>query len=417
MYGELRRIQEMHLLDEERLDTEAFTPAYYQLARILRGKIMAGELQPGDRIPSEEALATKYGLSRMTARKAISLLVDEGLLRGERGRGTFVIEPKVDGGVFLIPDFHEEMRTQGVSTHVRLLAVKVVKAGKVPAQKLGIRRGKQVLYLERVLEGDGEPLVLDRKYMPYEKDQPLLEAELGHGSTTELFSSRPGLKPVRAELTLTATVLTAGEAELLGRKAGSPAFCMEQLIFAANDLSLNRWPVGTGPYMLTEFLENRRHVLERNPNFRGQPYPCEGEPKDKAEGMLAGASEVVMLNEQGYVAEGSGENIFIIKNSVLKTTPLTSILGGITRDAVITLARDMEYKVVEERFTRDELYTADEAFFTGTASEITPIREVDRRTIGEGARGPVTHLLQTEFFRVAKGENAKYAGWLARYAI
>ena len=137
----------------------------------------------------------------------------------------------------------------------------------------------------------------------------------------------------------------------------------------------------------------------------------------KMDAVADGYDEALMLDTAGYVAEGSGENIFIIKNSVLKTTPLTSILGGITRDAVITLARDMEYKVVEERFTRDELYTADEAFFTGTASEITPIREVDRRTIGEGARGPVTHLLQTEFFRVAKGENAKYAGWLARYAI
>jgi len=223
-------------LTEDRLDTEAFAPAYYQLARILREKIMGGELQPGDRIPSEEALAKKYGLSRMTARKAVSLLTDEGLLRGERGRGTFVIEPKVDGGVFLIPDFHEKMRTQGISSQVRILNVNVVKAGKVPAQKLGIRRGKQVLYLERILEGDGEPLVLDRKYMLYEKDQPLLEAELGHGSTSELFSGWPGLRPVKAELSLTATVLTAGEAKLLDREAGDPAFCMEQLIFAPNDL-------------------------------------------------------------------------------------------------------------------------------------------------------------------------------------
>jgi GntR family transcriptional regulator len=228
--------REIRRLKKDGLDTEAFAPAYYQLARILREKIMSGELRPGDRIPSEEALGKKYGLSRMTARKAISLLTEEGLVRGERGRGTFVIEPKVDGGVFLIPDFHEKMRTQGISTQVRLIGVNVVKAGKVPAQKLGIRRGKQVLYLKRILEGDGEPLVLDRKYMLYDKTQPLLEAELGHGSTTELFSGWPGLRPVRAELNLSATVLTPGEAKLLDRQAGAPAFCMEQLIYAANDL-------------------------------------------------------------------------------------------------------------------------------------------------------------------------------------
>jgi branched-chain amino acid aminotransferase len=124
-----------------------------------------------------------------------------------------------------------------------------------------------------------------------------------------------------------------------------------------------------------------------------------------------------MLDTSGYVSEASGENIFIVKDSVIKTTPLTSILGGITRNCLITLARDMEYTVVEERFTRDELYCADEAFFSGTAAEVTPIREVDRRTIGEGKAGPIAKLLQTEFFKVVKGENLKYAGWLHRYEL
>ena len=194
----------------KRIDPADFSPAYYQLAQILRGKIMGGELHPGDRIPSEEELGEEYGLSRMTVRRAIATLSEEGLLRGERGRGTFVVEPKVDGGLFLIPDFHEEMRNRGISTRVRLLGVKAVRAK--------------------------EPLVFDRKYILYDKTQPLLEEELGHGSTTELFSGSSELRPVRAELNLTATILSAREAELLASREGAPAFCMEQLLYAANDL-------------------------------------------------------------------------------------------------------------------------------------------------------------------------------------
>jgi branched-chain amino acid aminotransferase len=137
----------------------------------------------------------------------------------------------------------------------------------------------------------------------------------------------------------------------------------------------------------------------------------------KREALADGYNEALMLDTEGYVAEASGENIFIVKNSVIKTTPLGPILGGITRESIITLARDMGYTVLEERFTRDELYSADEAFFSGTAAEITPIREVDRRTIGGGAAGPVCKLLQQEFFRIVRGDNLKYAEWLDRFTV
>ena len=120
-----------------------------------------------------------------------------------------------------------------------------------------------------------------------------------------------------------------------------------------------------------------------------------------------------MLDAEGYVSEASGENIFIARNRKLKTTPLTSILPGITRDSIITIARDRGYDVVEERFTRDELYIADEAFFTGTAAELTPIREVDDRQIGAGCRGPITEEIQQSFFDVIKGKDKKYSQWLA----
>ncbi|MEX0806840.1 MAG: branched-chain amino acid transaminase [Candidatus Binatia bacterium] len=132
----------------------------------------------------------------------------------------------------------------------------------------------------------------------------------------------------------------------------------------------------------------------------------------KNEVKKAGYDEAIMLDAEGYVSEASGENIFLVRNRKVKTTPLTSILPGITRDSIITLARDKGYEVVEERFTRDELYTTDEAFFTGTAAELTPIREVDDRQIGAGCRGPVTEDIQRSFFDVVKGREKKYSSWL-----
>ncbi len=132
----------------------------------------------------------------------------------------------------------------------------------------------------------------------------------------------------------------------------------------------------------------------------------------KREVMKLGYEEAMMLDTEGYVAEGSGENIFIVKNGVMKTTPLTSILSGITRDSVIQIAKSRKIPIVEEKFTRDELYTAQEAFFTGTAAEITPIREVDDRQIGEGKPGPVTRELQAVFFDIVKGKNPEFREWL-----
>jgi len=132
----------------------------------------------------------------------------------------------------------------------------------------------------------------------------------------------------------------------------------------------------------------------------------------KREVMKLGYEEALMLDTEGYISEGSGENIFIVKNGVMKTTPLTSILSGITRNSVIQIAKSRKIPIVEEKFTRDELYTAHEAFFTGTAAEITPIREVDDRQIGEGKPGPITKELQAVFFDIVKGKNPEFREWL-----
>lgn len=134
----------------------------------------------------------------------------------------------------------------------------------------------------------------------------------------------------------------------------------------------------------------------------------------KKEAISCGYDEALLLDTEGYVSEGSGENIFIVRNGVLKTTPLTSILEGITRNSILQIAREQKIKVVEERFTRDELYIADEAFFTGTAAEVTPIREADGRVIGEGRPGKITKKLQSIFFDIVKGKNGTFASWLTK---
>jgi len=133
----------------------------------------------------------------------------------------------------------------------------------------------------------------------------------------------------------------------------------------------------------------------------------------KVESLKAGYDEAIMLNEQGYITDGSGENVFVVRDGVLTTPPIQAgCLDGITRATVITLAGDLGYAVNEENLVRTDLYNADECFFTGTAAELTPIREVDDRVVGEGHRGPVTKDLQSAFFAATKGDHPKYVDWL-----
>lgn len=132
----------------------------------------------------------------------------------------------------------------------------------------------------------------------------------------------------------------------------------------------------------------------------------------KREAKANGYDEAILLDPEGYVAEGTGENVFIVRRGRLITTPLTSILDGITRDAIMQLARERQIPVVEERFTRDAMYIADEMFVTGTAAELTPVREVDGRTVGTGKPGPITTALQQAFFSIVRGGTSAHADWL-----
>jgi len=129
--------------------------------------------------------------------------------------------------------------------------------------------------------------------------------------------------------------------------------------------------------------------------------------------LSCGYDEALLLDTEGYVAEGSGENIFIVRDGIIYTPELTSALDGITRDTIFQLAAELAIPIKEKRITRDEVYIADEAFFTGTAAEVTPIRELDNRTIGAGGRGPVTEELQTLYFDAVHGRLEKHQAWLS----
>ena len=138
----------------------------------------------------------------------------------------------------------------------------------------------------------------------------------------------------------------------------------------------------------------------------------------KREAKAAGYDEALLLDHQGYVSEGSGENIFFMKNGMIQTPPYSSaILGGLTRDSVITLSRDMGLRIKAQSFTRDELWLADEVFLTGTAAEITPVVEIDNRAVGTGKPGEITLAIQKRFFEILRGENREYEDWMTEYRI
>ncbi len=185
------------------------------------------------------------------------------------------------------------------------------------------------------------------------------------------------------------------------------------------EVAIAVWPWGA--YLGDEGLERgiRAKVssyTRHHPNiFMTQSKTCGNYVNSilaKREVTRLGYDEAIMLDPDGKVAEASGENVFIVRGGLLKTPPLGSVLDGITRDAVLRIARDEGIEVVEQSFTRDELYVADEAFLTGTAAEVTPIREVDDRRIGAGRRGPLTEKIQTIYFDAVRGRAPRYESWL-----
>ncbi len=184
-------------------------------------------------------------------------------------------------------------------------------------------------------------------------------------------------------------------------------------------VAIAAWPWGT--YLGPESLENgirvktssfTRHHVNVNMCRAKSVATYANSILANQEVALNGYDEALLLDVDGYVAEGSGENIFIIKQGKIYTPDLTSCLEGITRASILELAAEIGVPVIEKRITRDEVYCADEAFFSGTAAEVTPIRELDNRIIGPGKRGPITTQIQSLFFDCVKGKAKNHANWL-----
>jgi branched-chain amino acid aminotransferase len=186
------------------------------------------------------------------------------------------------------------------------------------------------------------------------------------------------------------------------------------------NVTIGVWPWGT--YLGEDCLENGARLIisswrRPDPNVLPTGAKATGQYINsglaKVEAIKGGYDDALMLSPEGTMAEGSGENLFIIRDTTLFTPPESAgILMGVTRNSVITIAKDLGYEVLERKFVRSDIYTADEAFLTGTAAEVTPIREVDDRPIGSGTRGPVTKEIQQTYFSAVKGGLEQYAGWV-----
>ncbi|HYH27972.1 MAG TPA: branched-chain amino acid transaminase [Actinomycetota bacterium] len=188
---------------------------------------------------------------------------------------------------------------------------------------------------------------------------------------------------------------------------------------ASVNVAIAVWEWGT--YLGAEALEHGARVMisswrKHDPNIIPPAAKATGQYINsglaKIQAVKAGYDDAIMLSHDGFVADGTGENLFIVRDGVLHTPPEGSgILLGITRDSVMRIARDLGYEVIERDLVRTDLYTADEVFFTGTAAEVTPLREVDDRVIGNGDRGPITEEIQRTFFEVVAGKHPDYADW------
>jgi branched-chain amino acid aminotransferase len=225
-------------------------------------------------------------------------------------------------------------------------------------------------------------------------------------------------------------VLNTVQLEILQRNQLMAAYLRPMVFYGGESLSLNTVNLSTHvmvaafewkAYMegvdITEGIKVKTSSFTRNPS---NSVLCRAKSSGNylnsilalKEATACGAHEALLLDQAGYVAEGSGENIFIVRKGILYTPDLSAILAGITRESVMILAQDLGLSVIEKRITRDELYIADEAFFTGTATEIIPIAMVDNRKIGTGRRGPITQVLQTKYQQAVRGELKQYQHWL-----
>jgi GntR family transcriptional regulator len=211
-------------------------PLHHQVYLDLKAALDAGEFRAGDRLPTERDLASRYGCSLITIRRALSELVRESRLERTRGRGTFVLAPRIDVDFAGALSFTEEMQTRGLDPETRLVGARPEAAGEAVATALGLDLGSPTLYLERLRLADGEPLLLEQVHLPAERFPGLLASDLEHGSLYDLLTERYGVRVARARELLEPVLLRAREARLLGRRPGSPALLIEGIASTADGI-------------------------------------------------------------------------------------------------------------------------------------------------------------------------------------
>jgi GntR family transcriptional regulator, N-acetylglucosamine utilization regulator len=211
-------------------------PLHHQVYLDLKAALDAGEWRAGDRLPTERDMAERYGCSLITVRRALSELVREGRLERTRGRGTFVLAPRIDVDFSGSLSFSEELRLQGLEPQTRLVASRPEAAGEGVAQALGVEVGSPTVYLERLRLADGEPLLLEQVHLPAERLPGLLASDLERGSLYELLTDRYGIRVARAREALEPVRLPAREARLLERRPGSLALLIEGIASTADDI-------------------------------------------------------------------------------------------------------------------------------------------------------------------------------------
>lgn len=245
--------------DEPRIDRDSFEPPYHQLVNILRLQIAQGKLRPGDRIPSETQLSEQYQVSPMTARRSLTILLDEGLVTASRGRGTFVKPIALNTATFglrALEGLFDDERTS-----VRFLSVRTLPATERIASRLAVPAEKKVLSLRRLLLRDGEPVAYHREYLVFDPLRPVVEAEMGITSLQGLFEGKGESVLKRGELSIQATVLTQNEAQKLDAGAGSAAFRIEHTFY-----DFHEQPVSWGWFIVpAKHLEFEATVGVRSP--------------------------------------------------------------------------------------------------------------------------------------------------------
>ncbi len=216
------------------IDKDSFEPAYLQLANILRRQISEGAFRPGDLLPSEAQLVRRYGISPMTVRRSINLLLDEGVVSTEQGKGTFVKHLELSAASFDLQEL-QDLITTGTAGDVKLLDVRVVSADEKTSRKLQIAPGAPAIYIRRLFIKDGEPVFYHRAYLVYDPGRPIVEAEMDVTSLKGLFTHSDSTLLKRGQLTIEAALMNAEEAELLKTCLPAAAFYLEHLFYDFSD--------------------------------------------------------------------------------------------------------------------------------------------------------------------------------------